>query len=224
MVIVIYDVRFCREKYQGRLIKVYIKSNGKFFTNITGNKTFEWTWLALDAAKEKIYLDLLKEELMLLQKYKKSIEKKRINAEKEKIKKDREHKKTKRVKRKFGDHYFCADGYISILKKEHPFANKNRCIFEHRVVMEQWLREHEPNHPALIEIDGIKYLRREYIVHHRNWVRDDNRVENLLVVKNTDHRKEQTYKKFQEFLEQDPVSVLKVRENYAKKRHKRSKK
>ena len=55
-------------------------------------------------------------------------------------------------------------GYIFILKPEHPFANKCGYIREHRLVMEKHLN---------------RYLMLGEIIHHKNGIRDDNRIENL---------------------------------------------
>lgn len=66
-------------------------------------------------------------------------------------------------------------GYIRLFRPEHPFAVMDGSVPEHRVVVEDVLREVNPQHPAMC--DG--YLRPDWIVHHRNGVKDDNRYENL---------------------------------------------
>ncbi len=84
-------------------------------------------------------------------------------------------------------------GYVLIHKFKHPFAIKTGYIRRSRLVMEQWLRKHKPNHPALIKIKGKKYLRKGWIVHHKGIKypiksvknRQDNRLENLQLFPNT---------------------------------------
>lgn len=78
-------------------------------------------------------------------------------------------------------------GWILVKRHNHPFKNTGGYVFEHRLVMEQWLCEHDPNNPALIEIDGERYLRPEYDIHHINDIRDDNRIENLKLMKHGEH-------------------------------------
>lgn len=53
-------------------------------------------------------------------------------------------------------------GYIQVLVPEHPRGT--RYVFEHILVMEEYLG---------------RYLLPGETVHHRNGVRDDNRIENL---------------------------------------------
>jgi hypothetical protein len=79
------------------------------------------------------------------------------------------------------------NGYIYRYVQNHPFKINGRYVFEHRLIMEQWLRENEPNHPALIEIDGKKYLQKGWAVHHINWKKNDNWIENLELMTHSEH-------------------------------------
>jgi len=73
----------------------------------------------------------------------------------------------------------CKNSYTQQYIPKHPYANKRGEVLEHRLVMEKYLRKTNPSHPALIEIKGKLYLRREYIVHHINGIKDDNKGVNL---------------------------------------------
>ena len=74
-------------------------------------------------------------------------------------------------------------GYMRVLMPEHPFAEKDGTILEHRLVAEQHLLTDENS----IEINGKKYLSPDYIVHHKNHNRLDNRPENLEIMKKGKH-------------------------------------
>ena len=60
-------------------------------------------------------------------------------------------------------------GYIRILKPEHLYASKRGHVFQHRLVMEEFLG---------------RFLTKEEEVHHINGIRDDNCIENLMLFEN----------------------------------------
>lgn len=80
------------------------------------------------------------------------------------------------------------DGYIYERHTDHPYASRGY-VLQHRLVAERWLRENLPDSPFLIQLGDNSYLKPEYVVHHKNLDRKDNRVENLQVVTNSEHQK-----------------------------------
>jgi len=67
------------------------------------------------------------------------------------------------------------EGYVLIFKPDHPNATCDGYILEHRLVMEKHLS---------------RYLKPEEIVHHINEIKDDNRIENLILFNGiSEHRK-----------------------------------
>ncbi len=82
-----------------------------------------------------------------------------------------------------------AQGYILILKPEHPFCNCDGCVLEHRLVMEKILK---------------RYLTPKEIVHHKGTKypmgsykdRSDNRPKNLKLFPNKS--KHQIFHKFKQ--------------------------
>ena len=63
-------------------------------------------------------------------------------------------------------------GYVMILKKGHPMADVAGYIFEHRYVMSEHLG---------------RLLTDDEVVHHKNGIKDDNRIENLELMKRGEH-------------------------------------
>lgn len=75
--------------------------------------------------------------------------------------------KSRKGKRSFGwkgGRHIDANGYVMVYKPEHPNTTKKGYIFEHRLVMSEFLE---------------RPLKRHENVHHVNGDRADNRVENL---------------------------------------------
>jgi len=68
---------------------------------------------------------------------------------------------------------------------EHPFCQSDGIVLEHRLVAEKYLLNEENS----VIIDGRAYLKKEYVVHHKNHDRLDNRVENLEIMRKGDHSK-----------------------------------
>ena len=67
------------------------------------------------------------------------------------------------------------NGYKKVkAPKDHPYKDKKGYIMEHRLVMENYLG---------------RYLERFEEVHHINYIKTDNRIENLQLVTKTEHRK-----------------------------------
>ena len=89
-------------------------------------------------------------------------------------------------KKKFVIH---SRGYILIFKPNHPFSPKSKYIRRSRLVIEEYLCENEPDHPALIKINGIKYMRQDWVAHHRNGIKNDDRIENMEAMPFNQHSK-----------------------------------
>ncbi len=60
-------------------------------------------------------------------------------------------------------------GYICVPSPEHPLKDKHGCVFEHRLIMENYLG---------------RTLNKKEVVHHINKNPQDNRIVNLMLFKN----------------------------------------
>jgi hypothetical protein len=65
-------------------------------------------------------------------------------------------------------------GYLYQLVNNHPYKNKGNRVAVHRLVMEDFLE---------------RYLRKNEDIHHKNGIKDDNRIENLELFTHALHQK-----------------------------------
>lgn len=65
-----------------------------------------------------------------------------------------------------------SSGYTLRVKSDHPFADSNGCVYEHRLVIEEYL-----------SCNLLSWCS----VHHKNGVKTDNRIENLEPMMSRDH-------------------------------------
>lgn len=85
------------------------------------------------------------------------------------------------LKTPFGHKKIRSDGYVCIYSPNHPDARNDGYVQEHRIVMEQYIG---------------RRLSKEEVVHHKNGVRDDNRIENLVLFANgSEHQKHHAHER-----------------------------
>lgn len=71
-----------------------------------------------------------------------------------------------------GGKHICNNGYIEVYCPEHPRAKSRKYVYEHILVMEKHLG---------------RYLLSDEVVHHKNEIKTDNRLENLQLLTNKEH-------------------------------------
>ena len=76
-------------------------------------------------------------------------------------------------------------GYTLIRSLGHPFANCDDFVFEHRLIAEKYLLTDENS----VEINGKRYLSKDYAVHHLDENKSNNDVSNLVVMTKGDHQR-----------------------------------
>jgi hypothetical protein len=91
-------------------------------------------------------------------------------------------------------HKVRSERYILVRCPNHPKAKKNGYVFEHRLVMENYLR---------------RFLESKEYVHHINGITDDNTIDNLMIISPSLHAQnhirswplEKTQKRIEQLLE-----------------------
>jgi len=90
-------------------------------------------------------------------------------------------------------------GYYEIYMPNHPFCDLKGYVREHRLKMEEWLRVSNPSHPAFININGMLYIHRGWVIHHKNHDKLDNRIANLEIYSNEDHSRGHSIERWQAY-------------------------
>lgn len=76
-----------------------------------------------------------------------------------------------------------SDGYLKVYCGDHPFQDKSGRVYKHRLVAEEYLL----NKINKITIDGKEYLDLDHVVHHIDFDKTNNNVDNLVVLSHANH-------------------------------------
>jgi hypothetical protein len=75
------------------------------------------------------------------------------------------------------------DGYVACYAPLHPHSTREGYVLLHRVIMERHIG---------------RYMERDEVAHHLNGKRDDNRIENLLLMREKEHMSMHMKKRYEE--------------------------
>lgn len=80
-------------------------------------------------------------------------------------------------------------GYILIRDSNHPFGSISDYVLLHRKVVEEWLRQENPDSIHLVDVVGFdgKYLSPDVVIHHKDQNKFNNHIENLEIMDLGDH-------------------------------------
>jgi len=73
-----------------------------------------------------------------------------------------------------GGRRMTSEGYIEVYCPDHPNANRRKCVYEHQLVVEQYIG---------------RYIKPGEVVHHLDGNKSNNDISNLLLLTNSDHIK-----------------------------------
>ena len=79
------------------------------------------------------------------------------------------------------------DGYLYEICYGHPLAHNGK-VLQHRLIVERHLLKTNPSSACLVQMGDNWYLDPKLVVHHKNFDRKDNRIENLQIMTKADHQ------------------------------------
>lgn len=91
---------------------------------------------------------------------------------KQKMRENHPHLKGNKHPRWKGGRIEMSHGYVGVYSPNHPYRSKANYVLEHRLIVEASLG---------------RFLEPKEVVHHKNGIRNDNRIENLSVMSSADH-------------------------------------